>query len=49
MLDHAEPPGWRLPTVGIVPAGAALAVIADHIADCSHVAASDALTYSGEN
>ena len=30
--------------VGIIPVGAAPAVIADHIADCSHVAASDALT-----
>jgi hypothetical protein len=49
VLDQAEPPGWRLPTVGIVPSGAAPAVIADHVADSSQAAAPSALTRSGEN
>ena len=48
MLDKAEPPTGRLPTVGIVPSGAAPAVIADHVADCSQAAGLSALTYSGE-
>ena len=48
VLDHAQPPIWRLPAGGILSPGVAPAVIADHVPDYSQTGAPGALVYSGE-
>jgi hypothetical protein len=49
VLSQAQPPARRRlparrrPAAGLAPSGAAQAVIADHVADCSQVTALNAL------
>ena len=48
VLDHAQAPIWRLPAAGIVSAGVAPTVIADHVPDYSQTGVPGALINSGE-